>query len=214
MISFQYLFYTIIVPGSILIPLLVFIPRYKIAKTEERVLFYYLIIAGLINLVAIILSMNGITNLPLLHLYTIMEAVFLLGYFRLIFREPAIKKAIGLIMVLFPILCVLNFSFLQSIYTFNTHTRPLEAILITFFCLLYLYKSGFADNWIKQTTSWFNAGILIYFPAAFIIFVLSNYMLASKNAAMNTIVWNVHAALVLLMYVVWARGFRLAGNGR
>lgn len=214
MISFKYLFYTIIVPGSILIPLLVFLPRYKIAKTQERVLFFYLITAGLINLVAIILSMFGKTNLPLLHLYTIMEAVFLLGYFRLIFKEPQIKKAIGLIMILFPIICVLNFSFLQSIFTFNTYTRPLEAILITFFCMLYLYKSGFADDWIKQSTSWFNAGILIYFPAAFIIFMLSNYMIASKNTAMNSVVWSVHAALVLLMYVVWARGFRLAGNGR
>lgn len=214
MISIKYLFYTIIVPGSIFIPLLVFVPRYKTAKKEERLLFFYLITAGLINLAAIILSLYGRPNLPLLHLYTIMEAAFLLGYFQLIFKEPFIKKAIGLIMVLFPIICILNFSFLQSLYTFNTYTRPLEAILITFFCLLYLYKSGFAEDWIKQPTSWFNAGILIYFPAAFIIFILSNYMLASKNVAMNTIVWNVHAALVLLMYIVWARGFKLAGNGR
>ena len=214
MSSFKYLFLTIIVPGSILIPLLIFIPRYKLAKTQERILFYYLISAGLINLAAIILSMYGITNLPLLHLYTIVEAVFLLGYFRLVFNEPVLKKVIGILMVLFPIICVLNFSFLQSIYTFNTYTRPLEAILITFFCLLYLYKSGFAEDWIKQSTSWFNAGILIYFPAAFVIFVLSNYLMASKNHAMNTIVWNLHAALVLIMYLLWARGFRLAGNGR
>ncbi|KQC01745.1 hypothetical protein AQF98_05070 [Pedobacter sp. Hv1] len=108
----------------------------------------------------------------------------------------------------------MNFTFLQSIYTFNTYTRPLEAILITFFCLLHLYKSGFSENWLRQPNNWFNGGILIYFPAAFIIFILSNYLTKSSNSSMNTMVWNIHAALVLFMYLIWARGFKLIGNGR
>lgn len=207
----KYIFHSIIVPASILIPLFAFIINRKFANRESLLLFYFLIISGLINIAAIVIIRRyHISNLPLLHLYTIIEAVFLLSYLKSIFKEPEIKKLILVLITLFPILCILNFAFLQSIYTFNTHTRPLEAILITFFCLLYLYKSGFTENWLNKSTSWFNMGILIYFPAACIIFILSNYLITNTaNKAMNTMVWNIHAVLVLLMYVFWARGFYL-----
>jgi len=207
------LFLGIIVPLSILIPILFCIPKYKIAKVESRLLFYYLIISGLVNLAALILRNYHLTNLPLLHLYTAIEAVFILGYFRCIFEDAVIKKALGAVMIIFPILCCLNFIFLQR-NTFNTYTRPLEAMLITFFCLLHLYKSGFSENWLKQPTNWFNAGILIYFPASFIIFISSNYLISSTNKTMNTMVWYIHGVLVMVMYFIWARGFKLIGNGR
>lgn len=210
----KYIFIGIIVPFSTIIPIIIALRHYKKANTESKLLFYYLVISFLFNLTAIIIRNYKITNLPLLHLYTIVEATFILNYFRSIFIDPLIKKVLLFLIILFPILCVLNFTFLQSIYSFNTYTRPLEAIMITFFCLLYLYKSGFTQNWLQEPINWFNMGILIYFPVACIIFISSNYFTASSNAALKTMVWNVHAALVLLMYLFWARGFKLIGNGR
>ena len=209
------MFVTFVVPLSILIPILFALLNYDKLQSASRLLFFYLIISGLINLAAIILVKFRMTNLPLLHVYTIMEAIFLLSYFRVIFTDPLIKKALLYIIILFPILCILNFTFLQSIYTFNTHTRPLEAIIITFFCLLYLYKSGFTENWISKPTNWFNMGILIYFPVACIIFILSNYLVFGRmNKAMNSMVWDLHAVFVMLMYLLWAKGFSLVKNGR
>lgn len=202
-----------IVPLSILIPIFFAILNFKQAKANARLIFYYLVTSGLINLVAITVMKKN--NLPLLHLYTIVEAVLILSYFRTLFIQPQIKKILTYIIILFPVLCVLNFTFLQSIHTYNTHTRPLEAILITFFCLLYLYKSGFTENWINTPSSWFNMGILIYFPVACIIFILSNYMVfVQKNKIMNHLVWDTHAILVLIMYLIWARGFYVIKNAR
>lgn len=200
---------TILVPLSILIPILFAVFTFKQANQGSKLLLYYLIASGLINLIALILIELKMRNLPLLHLYTIVEAVLILGYLRSIFIDIRIKKVIAIAMVVFPLLCVINFSFFQSIYTFNTYTRPLEAILITFFCMLYLYKSGFTENWINQPENWFNMGILLYFPVACVIFILSNYMVSTKLVAMNKVVWNVHGALVLIMYLFWAKGFSL-----
>jgi hypothetical protein len=184
------------------------------AERAPKLLFYYLVLSGLINLAAIILASFNIQNLPLLHLYTIVEAVFILSYFRTIFVDPLIKRALLIITVLFPVVCILNFSLLQSIYTFNTHTRPLEAILITFFCMLYLYKSGFTENWLSKPINWFNIGILVYFPAACLIFIVSNYIVfKTMNKHMNMYIWNTHAALSMLMYLIWAKGFSLLKHG-
>lgn len=200
-----------IVPLSILLPISIGLYNYKSANSATKSLLYYLIASGLINLTALIVVHKfRMRNLPLLHVYTIVEAVLILNYFRIIFREERIKRAISAVIIIFPILCVLNFTFIQDIFTFNTHTRPLEAILLTFFCLLYLYKSGFTDNWLKQPTSWFNIGIIIYFPLAFIIFMSSNYLiLVSRNHELNDIVWKAHATFSLLMYLAFAKGFSL-----
>lgn len=209
------MFVSYIVPLSILIPILFGLLNFKSATIGSRLLFYYLIASGLINFAAIIMAEFGIKNLPLLHVYTVVETILILSYLRTLFVETLIKKIMGFVIILFPILCVLNFTFLQSIYSFNTHTRPLEAILITFACFLYLYKSGFTENWISKPSSWFNMGILIYFPVACIIFIVSNYMVfVTKNRAMNLHVWHLHAALVLVMYLIWARGFYLLKNDR
>jgi hypothetical protein len=203
------MFLSYIVPLSILLPILICLYHFKSSTTSERLLFFYLVTSGLINMAALIIVKYKMTNLPLLHLYTAIEAIFILSYFRTIFAEPLIKKALLITTVLFPIFCALNFFFLQKT-NFNTNTRPLEAIIITFFCLLYLYKSGFTEHWLNKSTNWFNIGILIYFPAACIIFILSNYVVfKTMDKSMKHLVWNVHAALVFIMYLVWARGFSL-----
>ncbi|MDQ7949029.1 MAG: hypothetical protein REI78_09900 [Pedobacter sp.] len=209
------MFLTYIVPLSILLPILLACYHYKAANTGEKLLFFYLVISGLINLTALILIFNHKKNMPLLHLYTIVEAAFLLSYFRTLFVQPLIKKILTAIIIAFTILCILNFAFLQGAFAFNTYTRPLEAIMVTFFCMLYLYKSGFTDNWLKKPTNWFNMGILIYFPVVCIIFILSNYLtFVVMNKAMNHVVWNLHGVFVLIMYLMWARGFSLIKNDR
>ncbi|WP_316765509.1 hypothetical protein [Pedobacter frigiditerrae] len=209
----KYLFHGVLVPLSILIPIVVFILNYKGHKLAHKFIFYYLVISGLINLTAIILSNYSIPNLPLLHLYTAVEAILLFSYFRSIFKQQTIKKALTFLIVLFPSFCALNFIFLQR-HGYNTYTRPLESILITFFCLMYIYKNGFAEKWLQSSINWLNIGILAYFPASLMIFISSNYLIHKGDKTMNNIVWELHAVLVLIMYLVWAKGFKLMGNGR
>ncbi|RZL48334.1 MAG: hypothetical protein EOP00_09495 [Pedobacter sp.] len=205
------MFLTYIVPLSILLPILFGLLYYQNSTPGSKLLFYYLIASGSINLTAILLVANGVkNNLPLLHLYTIVEAVFILSYLRTLFLNNLTQKILLIITILFPILCIINFTFIQSIFTFNTYTRPLEAILITFFCLLFLYQSGFTENWLKKPSSWFNVGILIYFPVVCIIFIVSNYIVfVAKDKNLNTLIWEFHGAMSLLMYVFWAKGFSL-----
>lgn len=187
-----------------------FLYKRKYADRATNIIFYYLIAAGLINAAAIILARNGIRNLPLLHLYTVVETVFFLSYFRAIFDSARIKSILIFVMVAFALCCILNLVFIQSIFTFNTHTRPLEALIITGTCLLYFYKSGFSEHWLGLPVNWINMGILIYFPAASIIFILSNYFTFVKlDDEMTTVVWNMHASMVIGMYLMFTKAFSL-----
>lgn len=199
-----------IVPLSILLPIGIFILNYKRAPKSLKYLFYFLVCSGVINLAALTVIRWRMSNLPLLHLYTVVEAVFFLLYFRSIFRQTAIRNILFGLVIIFPVICVINALFIQNIFTFNTYTRPLEAIIITLTCFLYLYKSGFNENWLGSSINWVNMGILIYFPAATIIFILSNHFTFVKlNREMVRSVWNLHAVLVFVMYLFWAKGFSL-----
>ena len=198
----------IVAPLSILLPVCMFLYKRKHTDRSTTIIFYYLIAAGLINATAIILARNGIRNLPLLHLYTVVETVFFLSYFRTIFDSARMKKALIFVMIAFAICCIINLMFIQSIFTFNTHTRPLEALIITGTCLLYFFKSGFSENWLNSPINWINMGVLIYFPAASIIFILSNYFTFVKlNDEMTSVVWNMHACLVIGMYLMFTKAF-------
>lgn len=204
------MFLTYIVPLSILIPIFIGLFNYRNLHISGKFIFFYLVASGLINLAAIVLVAFRMTNLPLLHLYTIVEAVLILSYFRTIFTKRSTKAILLVLNIVFPLLCIINFTFIQSIFTYNTYTRPLEAILITFFCLLYLYQSGFTENWISKQTNWFNIGILLYFPVVCIIFILSNYMVfVSKNKEMNLLIWHFHAVMSMVMYLAFAKAFSL-----
>ncbi|RZK21114.1 MAG: hypothetical protein EOO43_10765 [Flavobacterium sp.] len=199
-----------IVPLSILLPIIIFLFKYRYAPKAFKLLFYFLIAAAVINSAALVVVNKGMRNLPLLHLYTIVESVFFLLYFKAIFKEKTIKKVITIMMVAFVIVSVVNSLFIQNLFTFNTHTRPLEAIIITVLCLMHLFKSDFAEDWLKQPVNWINIGILVYFPVAMVIFTLSNYFTFIKTELeMIRRMWDLHAILVLLMYVIWAKGFSL-----
>lgn len=202
-----------IVPLSILLPIIVFLFKYKVASSAEKCLFYYLIAASIINISALTLVKMGMRNLPLLHLYTMVEAIFFFTYFRTIFSSSKVKKVLSFLIFAFPIFCIVNFIFIQDIFTYNTYTRPLEAILITIICLVYFYKSGFSENWLGSSINWLNMGILIYFPAASVIFILSNYFtFTDGNREMGRAIWNLHAFLVLAMYLIWTKAFSLIGK--
>ncbi|SOD12178.1 hypothetical protein [Pedobacter xixiisoli] len=204
------IFMGFIVPLSILLPIIVFLFKYKLAGKGLKYLFYFLILAALINLAALFLVRMGMRNLPLLHLYTVVETVFFLAYFHSIFENENIKKVIKVIMFAFPALCVVNFIFIQDLFTFNTYTRPLEALIITVICLLYLYKSSASENWLGSPINWVNMGILLYFPAASIIFILANYFtFVGGDGEMSRSIWNLHAILVLAMYLIWTKAFSL-----
>jgi hypothetical protein len=206
----SFLYQGIIVPASIVIPLAMALARYRSAGKPLRIVFIYLIIAGLTNVVAAALAFRRINNLPLLHIYTIVELILLSMFFYSVFNNPVVKKWVQVIAILFSLFCLINLSFFQSIFTFNTYPRSVESIILITFSALYFYKQTDRNNlapWSGQPETWIVIGIILYFSSALIQFSFSN--IVSKKVSFDTkkIIWNIHASLVLVMYLLFAAGF-------
>jgi hypothetical protein len=209
--SLPYLYQGIVVPASVSIPLVMALVKYRQAGKPLRIVLVYLIIAGITNGAAAVLAFRRINNLPLLHIYTIVELILLGLFFFEVFNNPVVKKWVLVAIILFSLFCVINLSFFQSIFAFNTYPRSLEAIILIIFSALYFYKQtdgrGNLAWWNERAETWIVIGIVLYFSSALIQFSFSN--IVSKKADFDTkmIIWNIHASLVLIMYLLFAAGF-------
>jgi hypothetical protein len=201
-------YFDYIVPGTVLIPIAVLIPKLKNTPAYIKLLFYYLVISAIVNAISIITARNNIPNVWMLHIYTALESFLLLWFFRFIIKKPAVKKVIQTLIIGFPLFCVFNFLFLQSISHFNTYTRPIEALIFITLSMIYWAQESEKDiRWAEIPANWFVTGLLLYFSGAFFIFLFSNYLSGYVSGKVMDIAWYTHATLILLMYILFAIGF-------
>jgi hypothetical protein len=201
----------IIVPASILLPIYIAASRFRKLPDYAKWILYYLVFAATVNTTVTILTWNRVPNLWLLHIYTALESFLLLYYFKLIVLNKTTKSVIRILLLAFPLFCIINFLFLQSLYNFNTYTRPVEAIILVALCSIYWWQENEEDSekpWGNIPNNWFVTGIMLYFAGAFFMFLLANYFITPEAIKkVKNIVWDTHATLVLIMYLLMALGF-------
>ncbi|MBK0379162.1 hypothetical protein [Mucilaginibacter segetis] len=195
------------VPASTLIPIVAGLLYYKKINTPLRTLLVYLIASFIINVAGIILADHHINNLPLLHFYTIIEIVAIMLYYLKAFGPGKIHKWIKGIMILFPLLCIVNFCFFQSIYEFNTYTRPLEALIIILITGCYFTIQHDLKNsaLITRSGRLVAAGFMIYFCSSLFQFIFSNIVSQKASGDIKLFIWDIHATFVLIMYLLFFR---------
>jgi hypothetical protein len=165
---------------------------------------FYLLLAGLTNVVSNTLAISRINNCPLLHAYTAVEFVFFALFYQMLLRDSKMGRVVRFLIPAFPILCVVNGLFFQSIYTFNSYTKSLEAVTIIFFAIAYfvrmLDKMSQGD---AETTSlvYINAGLLLYFAGSLVLFIIPNII---GDRALGWTIWKIHGTILVLMYLLFA----------
>lgn len=208
MSSISYLYLGYIVPASTLVPIVAGFIDYKKINKPLRILLIYLCISFIMNVAGNILAEQRINNLPLLHIYTILELISALFYFKYAFSNKKIDIWIIIIMISFTIFSILNFTFIQSLYEFNTYTRPIEAIIIILFSCLYLADQNNAQEELSISGRWVASGFLIYFCSSFFQFIFSNVVSHYSSHFVKMIIWNLHATFVLIMYIFFYLAIR------
>ncbi|MDT3403883.1 hypothetical protein [Mucilaginibacter terrae] len=201
--EFVLFFMDYIVPGSTLLPLGAGLLYYKQLNKPLRTLLLYLAMAFTLNVIGTVLANYGVNNLPGLHLYTICEVVLLMLYFKAAFDNAKADKIINIILWAFPLLCIINFSFFQSLYEFNTYTRPLGALIVIVASILYLaVQSDFKKPELITVSGRIVAsGFLIYFCSSLFQFIFSNVLSHHVAKEVRKIIWEIHACLVIIMYL-------------
>ncbi|MFD2871453.1 hypothetical protein ACFS5N_03165 [Mucilaginibacter ximonensis] len=214
--TFSLLYESYVVPGATLLPIIAGLIYYKRLSKAIHALIVYLGIALLINIVGIVMANHNINNMPLLHIYTLFELLAVMWYYKRAFNTQAAATRITVLMVVYSVLCVLNFTFFQSIYQFNTYTRPLEAIIVVVTGCIYLSVLGNADSKdsVNNAGRWITGGFLLYFCSSFFQFVFSNVISHHASKSVKFIIWNLHDTFVLIMYIFFFVAIRYEASKR
>lgn len=207
-------FIGVIVPLSILLPFFIALVRWSHLSPGARYIFLYLLVSALINTTAAIVGKYfHQNNMPLVHVLTVLELIIFLLYYRVTLNQKKSAIFYPSLATAFVLFCIINAVFLQSIYTYSSYTRSVEAIILMLFALNYFARQASVapakGKVIKQPDFYFNAGIFLYFSGAFMLFIFSNFIITNLSKANFLIIWNIHGSLVLLMYLLFSAGFVL-----
>ena len=200
-----------VVPSSVLIPLATGIFNFKFLTKEFKILCYYFITSFIVNVITTVLSYYRIPNLIFFHLYTPVEAVFLLIFFAYILKGSKIVSGIRVCIFLFPFYCLLNFIFFQDGSVFNTYTHPVESILFISLSIFFFWKQSanpvVEQKWTHFPQNWIVTGLLLYFSSTFFLYVFSNVLLHKYSRDTNVFIWNIHGLIIIVTSLLWTIGF-------
>ncbi len=178
------------------------------------VIFCYLILGIAAQLISFITKEYQIKNLPLLHLYTVIEFSWITWFYHQAMPVYLPERRTKVIIVIFSVAAALNTLFLQPVTQFNTYIRTSESILVIIFSLLFFYKiisEMKIQRLEKEPLFWINVGFLIYFSGSTLLFIFSNYILPFKNT-LNLYVWSLHAIFSILLYLIQSIGIWMAAH--
>jgi len=201
-------FMGVIAPGFIAAPLLIAACRIRYWEPPVQFLVLYLLTAALFNVAARFTAHSN--NLPLLHLYTTLEFVLLCLFFGGLFRKKSITYVLIALAASFVLLSAV-YALLHGIFVYNAAPRFVSSLLLTGLCIWFLagdLNSGLSDNSASSFSFIAVVGLLIYFSSCATLFGLSNYlMLRNHDMRIDTFIWNIHASIMILMYLIFARAF-------
>ncbi len=160
-------------------------------------IFYFLLTCLIIGVTALILGKKGINNLPLLHLFTLLEYFFLSRWYnKLLTPNTLIQKVHHYSIFLFVLIIILNSIYIQPLYTFNTFSKTLTHLLLLMNPILYCIDRLRQDVIVELSTSisFINAAVLLYYSGSLFIFMSSAYF-TNEITDYSKIPWVINSIL-------------------
>ncbi len=208
MMSFSAFYLGYFIPAFTLVPFITGLVLYKRLNKPLRILLIYLAVSFIFNVIGSLLAELGMNNLPGLHFYTMAEVAAIMLYYLYAFEQGRISAWIKATMAIFPIICIINFCFFQSLYEFNTYTRPLGALIVILFTAAYMVmQTGFKNTQlVKRSGRLVASGFMIYFCSSLFQFIFSNVVDRHTSKNVTIAIWNIHGTFVMIMYLLflWA----------
>ena len=192
----------------VFIPLLLAILYYKRFPDVLKNVSYYMIAAALTELLSYIMWKQRKNNLPLLHIYTIIEYLLLLKFYYSILKDFLPKTAFIILAVAPPLFFIFDSLFIENIYNFNPYARSVESLIIIFLAMswyLKLVSSDMKDIALEKSLKFINAAFLIYFSGSIMLFSFSD-PISRLVQNLRLSIWTVHTLLTVTLYVLLALG--------
>jgi len=184
--------------------------RFK-KKIEKpyKILLFYLLIMGLIQIGAEYYLKKDEDNLFLTHYYFISQTVLLSYFYYLIIESNKIKKLIKVIVPFTLISLAIQYYIYPELYSvFNVYEIFICIIPLVMYALSHLFQTLGNSN---KKYIYITSGVLVYFLPHALVFSSGNLMPDLPNN-INQVIWLANAILytlfLILIFVEWYKHFR------
>lgn len=187
------------------IPLLIFVLRFKNLSKIQLVIGILVVNVVITESASRIMWYHKINNLPLYHLYVVIEFLLICLIYRKKLKTLFSHLFFGILATAFIITAIINVFFFQDIYTFNSNMTTIEGLIVVFFCLSFFYKLLKEVKYTSLETNpmfWINSGFLIYFSSNLILFFINNKLFQGSTEA-SYMVWGLHAIVNIIQTIFY-----------
>jgi hypothetical protein len=188
----------------IFVPLVVATINFRKYRPELRYLTFYLALSATAQVVSFIYWRQSKNNYPILHIYTPMEYVLLFLFYLQLLKGYLPKLLINLLLLFIPIFSLIDSLLLEEIYTSNTYSRSLEALVIIALAIIWYIKIVSMPEEERHEQSginFINAGLLVYFSGSIVLFSYSSYISKMTYHSSQNL-WTIHSLLTAQLYVL------------
>lgn len=195
-------------PLWLLAPVTIVCVRYRQLSDTSRRIGFYIGLAATTSLVTWIMWRNRANNLPVLHVYTVLEFYMVSWFFNLALRGFMPRWLIPGLVIGFTVFAVLNTLFLQPLMVFNTYARGLEALLIIIYSVMLMSRilhESKVSNLQSYPAFWFSVAFLAYFSLSLFLFALSDHILQASLTT-RQMIWAMHSIFALVFYLLISIG--------
>ena len=190
---------------SIIIPVLVVAIRWKTMNDLQRLIRNLVIVTFFSEAIIYALTFFTVNNLPVVHLFTVLQFAILVWVLRKGLKPSFSKKRSWALIFLFSCFAIVDAVFLNGIFNFNSYSRPLASFILLILVLSFFHKT-LKELKIKslhqEPIFWINIGVLIYFSGSLFIFLFTNYIKASNEALFT--LWGIHAIFNILLNISYS----------
>jgi len=138
--------------------------------------------------------------MPVFHLHTIVEYVFIMIITSSIISNKRFNKVALLFIIIFFVFNLINVFFIEGIFSLNFLPRGIEGLSAIGICIYFFYQLFNADetlDLIHYPYFWLFSGWLIYFSGTFFLFIYNN------QAGFNITFPVIHSVLNILLNLVY-----------
>lgn len=184
---------------------------YKKLPRELRFFSWFLLVTAVLQFVSLLLALNGINNMPVLHVYVALSFSFLCWFYAEALRgfiDRGIIWGIGLLFLVFTIVNSLRF---ETVLTFNSNALSIESILVIILSLstFILFLSDVVKERPRSPGSslnWINSGLFIYYTSNLLIYYFGSIITSSFSKTFNLYTWVLHSFFSAVMYLCFFIG--------
>lgn len=189
--------------------LLIFLRLSKSIGKQENILLIYCIFNVIVFALSNVFAENGIHNMPLYHLNSLVD-VWLVSYYLLKkITGKAMSVPFIIINVGYTIFFICNILFWEKLTDFNSNSAGVTSLVILFLSMQYLLKFSKTDEILyfqKLPSFWIASGFLIYSALSVLVLLSYKYFLYLKMYSQGNSLWFVLSAGIIIKFALISIG--------